>query len=256
MSDSMMNHRSWILDIRYRIGKRRVTPCFYPTSNIQHPTSLLNESGFTLVEVLVAVAVLMIVIGAIYGAFRAGNQSSVMVQEDADLHQTARVLLGRMTSELSSVYTLASVGTSGCAIQGTSAADNGYPAGFDTLTFATLSHQPCCPVSQNGDVCTVTYSAQCTSDGTPTGLFLTEDYTMGLSSAVTSSSALPSMQVSPLVVGMICTYLDPTTNEWQDDWVNQTTLPSAVRIELILQTQRKGAQPISVASTINLKQWN
>ena len=63
-----------------------------------------DKSGFTLIEVLVAAAMLIIVIGAIYGAFRAGSQSSVMIEEDADLHQTARVLLGRINSELYSLY--------------------------------------------------------------------------------------------------------------------------------------------------------
>jgi prepilin-type N-terminal cleavage/methylation domain-containing protein len=224
---------------------------------------LHGESGFTLIEILVAVGILVIVIGAVYGAFRAGSQSSMFVEEDADLHQTARVILGRITSELLSVHTIS--GTTGSCLIGKSASDLNNPDGFDSLQFTTVSHKPSNTPAQYGDVCTVTYSAECANDGTPQGLFLTEDYTLGLqldadttsgtSTDTSTDDSLQETKISDLVVGMKCQYLDSSTNEWSDDWVGQSVPPSAVHIELILQTKRANSQPISVYSTVYLPSW-
>ncbi len=214
-----------------------------------------SARGFTLVEVLVAVAMLVIVIGAIYAAFRVGNQSSVVVQESADLNQTARVILGRINSELLSMHNLS--GQTGSNLQGLNSEDNGEPPLFDKLTFTTVSHQPCGQVGARGDVCTVTYAAECDKEGRAQGMFVTEDYTpdLHLTDTTTQADPLPQTRISDLVVGMDCTYLDPDTGEWVDQWVDKTALPTAVRVEIILQSARKGTKPVTVASTTNLPTW-
>lgn len=223
------------------------------SSTVNSRGILSRNGGFTLVEILVATAMLVIVIGAVYGVFRAANQSSVMVEDNADVYQTARVLLSRITGELSSLHTIA--GTQGSSLQGESASDSGNPPGFDTLTFTTVGHQPCVQASQKGDVCTVSYSAQCSQDGSPQGLFVTEDYTLGLRLNAADKDSLPSTKLSDMVVGMNCKYLDPDSSEWVDDWMSKTTLPTAVRIELIIQPRRKASQPVSVVSTVTLPTW-
>lgn len=212
-----------------------------------------RESGFTLVEILVAVAILVIVVGAVYGAFRAGSQSTTMVEEDADLHQTARVILGRMNSQLSSLHKIS--GTTESCLTGKSAADTSNPDGLDTLTFTTVSHKPMGSVSQCGDVCTVSYYAKCNSDGSPRGLFGTEDYTLGLKVNDDQIQAQET-KISALVIGMKCQYLDPDSSKWVDDWVGKTLPPTAVHIELIMQTKRRNSHPISVYSTIYLPSWS
>ncbi len=214
------------------------------------PSIYRSRAGFTLLEILVAVAMLVIVMGAIYGAFRAGNQSSVMIEEDSDLHQTARVLLWRINSELCSIYT--PTDQQGCVLEGQNSQENGGPAHFDKLTFTTVSHRPCGNTQQRGDVCTVTYSAECSDSGEPLGLFVKEDYAPDLHATDDQADSLPETVMSTLVVGMDCSYLDPTTGDWVDQWVDQTTLPEAVRVELTLKSPRKGSKPISVAMTTDI----
>lgn len=209
-----------------------------------------SRAGFTLIEILVAVAMLVIVIGAIYGAFRAGNQSSVMIEENSDLHQTARVLLWRINSELCSLYSLP--GTQGSSLQGENSQETGGPPHFDKITFTTVSHRPCGTVDQRGDVCTVTYAAECSNSGEPLGLFVKEDYAPDLHMTDTEADTLPETVMSTLVVGMDCSYLDPETGEWVDQWMDKDTLPEAVRIELILKSPRKDSKPVTVALTTDL----
>jgi|GEM_PF-1326266 len=216
-----------------------------------------GKKGFTLIEILVAIVILIIVVGAIYGAFRAGNRSAMLVEESADLNQTARTLLGHIDSELSSIYKRSGQQTD--FLRGENSEDQGGPQYFDKITFTTLSHKPCGKQTIKGDVCAVSYSAEYDKENNPIGLYLTEDYTPGLHTEdQTTASPDPDkvVQLSTLVIGMNCTYLDPDTDEWVDQWIDKTTLPSAVRVELILKSTRAGSTPITVASTTNLPSWS
>jgi prepilin-type N-terminal cleavage/methylation domain-containing protein len=214
---------------------------------------LWDHSGFTLVEVLVAVAMLVIVLGSIYAAFHAGSQSSTMVQESADLNQTARIIQARISSELRSLFN--QNGLQGSNIVGEDSADSGLPPHFDNITFTTVSHQPCGKVDVRGDVCTVIYSAECDKEGASLGLYAKEDYTPGLHQTEDYLDSIPATLVSDLVIGMNCTYLDPDTEQWVDSWVDKTAPPTSVRVELILQAHRQGAKPTMVACTTNIPTW-
>ena len=209
-----------------------------------------SKKGFTLIEILVAIALLVIVIGAIYGAFRAGNQSSVLVEESADLNQTARILLGRMNSELCSIYKRSTQQSD--FLRGENAEESGGSENCDKLSFTTVSHQPCTKEGVRSDVCAVKYSIEYDDDKRPVGLFITEDYTPDLHTDTQTTDTENPLLLSNLVIGMNCTYLDPDTDEWVDQWEDKTTLPTAVRIELILKSQRKKSHPVAVAMTTNL----
>jgi prepilin-type N-terminal cleavage/methylation domain-containing protein len=217
-----------------------------------------NKKGFTLIEILVAIVILIIVVGAIYGAFRAGTQSSMLVEESADLNQTARTLLGRIDSELSSIHKRAGQQTD--FIRGENSEDEGGPQFFDKISFTTVSHQPYGKQTIKGDVCVVSYSAEYNNENKPIGFYVTEDYAPGLHTEEQTTLDNPDpdkvVQLSALVIGMDCTYLDPDTDEWVDQWIDKTTLPSAVRVELILKSPRVGSTPITVSSTTNLPSWS
>jgi prepilin-type N-terminal cleavage/methylation domain-containing protein len=181
------------------------------------------DSGFTLVEALVAMAILILIIGAIYGTFRAGSQSNILLGENADLHQTARVLLGRINSELCGIYQAAGSGTS--ALTGENSDTAGESSSFDTLEFTTVSHKPCKSTDVQGGVCSVAYSVESTKDGASEGLFIKEDFTPGLHLSDDAVENLPQTRISNLVVGMDCSYLDPDTGEWTEEWVDKASIP-------------------------------
>ena len=130
--------------------------------------------------------------------------------------------------------------------------DAGVP-GFDRLTFTTLSHQQVGNNPAAGDVCSVTYSVECNQDGAPLGMYVREDYTPTLHVDPSDVDKLPQTRLSALVVGMVCSYLDPNTGDWVDQWdTDETALPETVRVELTLRSKRVGSKPITVAMTTNL----
>jgi len=206
-----------------------------------------SEVGFTLIETLVAMVVLMIVISSIYGSFRAANVCASRTEERADLYQTARVLLAQINSELCSAYQPFSLQESSLVGEDTEASETAPQ--YDRLSFLTTARRSVSSVEAAGDVCRVKYSVESTPDGEPIGLFVQEDFRPGLDMSETER---PPVMLSKLVIGMNCRYLDGTTGQWLKEWIGQSGLPKAVRVELVLKPERKGAKPITVASTANL----
>ena len=204
--------------------------------------------GFTLVETMVAIVMLMIVIGSIYGVFRGANRSISSTDEIADVYQTARILLIQMNRELCSAYQMPGAKTSSLTGKNTEGGENAPQR--DTLTFLTTAHSPVGEAEPAGDVCQVTYAVMSTPSDRPIGLFVDEDFYPGLDSEAKKQQPT---RLSKLVVGLNCKYLDGSTGEWRDEWVDQKEMPRAVRVELALKPEREGAKPITVSSTANLR---
>lgn len=201
--------------------------------------------GFTLIEVMVATVIFLLFIGTVYGVYHAANAAMVRAEEQADIQQTGRVLLAQLNAELTSAYQSPTAPTCTLVGEDTSGTSDEMPE--DTLTFLTTAHAA--PSGQPaGDLCQVSYAiARDGEDGTP-GLYLEENFHPGLE--VTDIEPTRRL-LSPLVVGMNCKYLAPDADDWAMDWVDQTTLPIAVRIELTLQPERQTAKPIVVVMTAN-----
>jgi prepilin-type N-terminal cleavage/methylation domain-containing protein len=58
--------------------------------------------GFTLLEVLVSVAILAIIMAAIYSAYTTNVEAIQIARENGQVHQTARIVLDRITKDLQS----------------------------------------------------------------------------------------------------------------------------------------------------------
>jgi len=205
------------------------------------------RSGFTLVEILVAVTLFMIVIGAIYGTIQAGNASVAKTEERVDVYQTARIVLDQMVSELSSAYQPSE--TKQSTLIGEDTPGEETAPQYDKLTFLTTSHHASNTSEPASDVCKVSYTVHVTPEGEPLGLYMEEDLHPGLS--MNSEPANP-VRLSDLVVGINFQYFDSDTEEWQKEWVDRKTLPKAVRIELAVKPLRSDAKPIIIAATTNL----
>lgn len=207
--------------------------------------SSARKAGFTLIETMVAIVLLMIVLSAVYGSFQAASMSVTRAEERADVYQTARILLAQITSELSSAFQPG--GLDGSSLTGENAFGSDAGLQYDKLTFVTTAHRSMVSSGPAGDVCKVTYTVESTPDGHPLGLFLGEDFSIGL-----DTTGGTTMKLSELVVGLNCRYLD-SDDEWQDEWIDRSDLPGAVRVELAIKPEREGAKPVTVAATANLK---
>jgi len=206
-----------------------------------------DRAGFTLVEALVAIVILSVVLGSIYGAFRAGSLSTSRAEERADAYQTARVLLAQINAELCSALPLPGAETSAMVGEDTPGSETAPQ--FDKIRFLTVARRSFSLSGQAGDLCEVCYRLESTADGQPVGLFVEENRHPGLD----VSSARPARtELSARVVALNCKYLDPSNDEWIDEWVDRSGLPKAVRVEVAVKPEREGAKPIVVATTANI----
>lgn len=200
--------------------------------------------GFTLIELLVAIVIFLIIIGSIYGTLHAGQQSMARAEEQEDVQQVGRALLAQMSTELACVYHAAG-DTTALVGEDTDGAGDGMQE--DRVTLLTTAHA----VRDDrvaGDLCRVSYSMADPDQNEEKGLYIEESLTPGLE----LSDAEPERRLlSSLVVGFNCKYL-PVEGDWETEWVDQTTLPVAVRVELVLQSKRPGAKPVVMATTTNL----
>lgn len=208
--------------------------------------------GFTLIETMVAIVILLIFLSAIYGVFHAAQAGVERAEIQDDLDQTGRVLLGQLSSELISAYQASDATTS--SLQGTDDpnSDTDPLKQQDQLTFLTTAHHTDTP---SGGLCQVTYlmvggtGGINNVDGTvdSPGLYLEEVSPPEL----TLEDSTPTHRLlSPLVVGFNCLYLT-VDGTWETEWLDQTTLPRAVRIEITLLAPQPGAQPMVLETTVN-----
>ena len=204
-----------------------------------------KSAGFTLIELTVAVAIFLVFITATFGTFTTVYDFMARTETHEDLYQTGRVILAQLSAELASVYRPASSTETELVGEDTEGSVDSLQS--DRLSFLTTAH----PVDEDdtyGDLTRVTYSLDGASSGEPPGLYLEESWTPGLE---LDEDQVERHLVSPLVVGFNCKYL-PMEGDWELEWVDQTTLPLAVRVELTLQDPEAQSLPLVLVSTTNL----
>jgi Tfp pilus assembly protein PilE len=92
-----MNARSWKLDIgRWIKSKRYRTPGKHPASR--------NESGFTLIEILVTTVITMMIIGSVYASFRTSLNAYQRTGTRIIMLQRCRSALDRIAQDMSNLF--------------------------------------------------------------------------------------------------------------------------------------------------------
>ncbi|NIQ87885.1 MAG: prepilin-type N-terminal cleavage/methylation domain-containing protein [Deltaproteobacteria bacterium] len=67
-------------------------------------SELCSSSGFTLLEILIAIAILALVVSSLYGAYSGTMETTEMVESARDVDQAARLALMQMVDDFSSLY--------------------------------------------------------------------------------------------------------------------------------------------------------
>ncbi len=181
-----------------------------------------GNAGFTLLEIMVAVTIVVVVLGSIYGVFTGVSRARDRVEERGGAGHQARVVFDRIGRELRSTYPLAgSVG----AFTGS----NGTGGNLPTLTFATVAGTPA--GGAHGGIRLVRYELALVpeKDGA--------QYELRRSEVPAFLGAAPPEQASRLIAGVTALhwrfYAD---NTWQDEWpATAGRLPQAVELTLTLQ---------------------
>ena len=116
--------------------------------------------GFTLLEVLISIAITAMVMAAIYGAYTSNLGAIQAARQSGLVNQTARIILDRMCRDLESAFITAppapdSETTPRTGLLGADREIDGMAA--DRFDFTSLSHLPLSETDLHTDLCEIGY---------------------------------------------------------------------------------------------------
>jgi hypothetical protein len=183
-------------------------------------------------ELLVALAIVVVVITLLYETFNAVLRSTQLVDEESEIDQMVRVSMERMTNELRSAYwklPSETAGSSTFMFVGQDSMASDYPT--DTIRFSTLSHARVSSGNADPMVSIVEYALVPIPE-TDTAVLMHREETTPLSP---SASGLEEYELAESVVGLSFRYFDG--KDWAEQWndADKRKLPKAVEIQLIIK---------------------
>lgn len=200
-------------------------------SNISLRSSKKNDGGFTLLEMLVTLAILAVLATLVYSSFSASVNAMEQVNREMDPYRQARAILSRMSEEISMAYW---------------PGENAFPEGlfvgedrvvedrpWDRIQFTSLSHFRYLKNETSSDLTLVEYGLQTNPQGRPVLLYRSRPNLFGLSEAADQLFVLGEG-----IHGLDFRYFDG--KDWQDEWLagNSGGLPLAVQIEIFFSDAR------------------
>ena len=234
---------------RYRIQGTRYkfeTP-FHPSSFILHPS---GRSGFTLLEVLVALVIFGIITLALSGAMTAGLRGRVLAEQRQEDSETVRGLFSTLGRDLQSAYGSMYDPNSLFMTAGSGGGMGQSSSSGALLTLSTQSHRitttdsgvdPTVDPGQSGAGSSPFSSAQNGSNDPPQQSVALVRYDLNpqagtlsrheqlVPNAQTIQQATPNPQdiVANNIVSLKIQLWDPNTQAWRDSWdFEQPNLPA------------------------------
>jgi general secretion pathway protein J len=226
---------------REALGVRR--KC-YNAFALTPPASRLpphGSSGFTLLEILISLAILAVLFTLVYGSFNTTYRVSEQLEEEADSYRLARLGFYHLARDLSMIYqTKPPAGQStiqsppGTAVTKSflflgedrtrTVEGTDYPD--DSIRFSAVSHGRTLRDAPESDWAIISY-------GLEEGLLIHE--------AALANERVIRNEIGEKVLGVNFRYLNRTDKNWVDRWDSEINkeLPLAVEIELILKGRGK-----------------
>lgn len=226
--------------------------------------SLARPSGFTLVEMLVAVTVLALVTSIVYGAFAGLESTRRGVTRLSDRHRQGRAAMRLMSQDLRGAYLSGHrpFNESLLAVDTAFAGERGTPA--YRLDFNTFSNRRYELNSKVSDQAEISYFGAPSAEASGQ-VDLVRRISDRLDDEPQSGGRV---QVLATDIDLFeCEFLDAQTGEWQDEWDSTQGLeeagrvPLQVRLLLILNGgARRGAgtsrQPLRFMTKVSLAMRN
>jgi general secretion pathway protein J len=205
-----------------------------------------RRRGFTLIEVLISIAILAAITSLLFGAFSALKRSKDGLSRVQDRQREGRLAMARITRELQSAYLSAHRPLNqALLVQKTIfKSERGTPA--DRLDFTAFANRRLDKNSHVSDQCELSYFGSPNPDGSgTTELVRRVDTELDLEPTKGGKVEVLATDIDLFDLQ----YLDAQTGQWQENWdTTQTTaqadrLPLQVRIILVLNGgARSGAE--------------
>jgi general secretion pathway protein J len=194
-----------------------------------------SRRGFTLLEIMIAVAITALMGAMVSMAFQTGFHAKEVVEEEADHYRMLRASMNRMAREISSAFVSDRYDASRYRDQ------NDRPTNFigesDSLTFATFAHQRLYTDAKESDQAIVEYSLQTSTERGANGrmdLMRRENPNVG--DRMDRGGGTDVLFEGAKKVEFA--YWDSERKEWEDEWDTRRTekksiLPTRVRITVV-----------------------
>ncbi len=201
-----------------------------------------SSGGFTLLEILVSLAILAVLFTLVYGSFNATYRVSEQLEEQADSYRLARLGFYHLAKDLSMIYQTKPIPGQpaspqlppGSAVtksflflgEDRTRTIDGTDYPDDSIRFTAVSHGRTLRDAPESDWALISYG-------------LEEEFLMH--EAALANERVIRNEIGEEVLGINFRYLNRTDKNWVDRWDSETTkeLPLAVEIELILRGRGK-----------------
>jgi general secretion pathway protein J len=195
----------------------------------------VSRRGFTLLEIMIAVAITALMGAMVSMAFQTGFNAKEVVETEADHYRMLRAAMNRMAREIGSAYVSDRYDGSRFRDQ------NDRPTNFigesDSLTFTTFAHQRLYTDAKESDQAVVEYSLQTSTERGANGrvdLMRRENPNIGDRMDRGGSTDVLFEGAKKVEFA----YWDSERKEWEDEWDTRRTekksiLPTRVRITLV-----------------------
>lgn len=199
-----------------------------------------GERGFTLIEVLLAVAILAVILGMVYAAFDQTSRLAGHVDEVSEEYRAARLALAKMSDELMSAYAFDDDSTTRFVGE-----DGVNPEGLDADSISFTSRARAIPEGVPA------------SDENGLDYHMEGDRLMHVETLNPLGSGPGNVQPFPLAEGLAgfkLRYRNPSDGTWRDGWnpeAGVTGLPSAVEVTLLFPA-RGAAEDANRTGYLNL----
>jgi general secretion pathway protein J len=199
-----------------------------------------REAGFTLIEVVLALAILAFVTTILWGSFSQTATNKRVIEAAQERTHTVRVAMMRMAREIEMAFLSGSENTAladrRTFLVGSSHGD------VDELQFSTFAHQRLRAGLAEGDTSVIGYYGERDSDDRRV-LNLMRRETRRLQAENPSTITAEAYILCPDVVRLKISYYDQKMKEWVNDWSTlnasgQQYLPAHVRIALTVVDER------------------
>jgi general secretion pathway protein J len=215
-----------------------------------------RESGFTLIEVLVAVAILAMVMTLVWGSFNGTFKTKQQVEAQAGRYRTVRIALERLAREVSQAFLSQNEDTSQPERRTLFVGKRKFD--IDELRFSYFGHQRLYQDANECDTAQVSYYAG--RDPRTNRPNLVRRETRRLTYLKLEEQAGEADIVCDDVVRLQLDYYDSRDKIWREEWVTNAAdgqpdrLPSRVKITLTVRDERGQEVPFTTEARISMQE--